>query len=258
MEMCGYAVHWEGSNFDLTDKSGWLLDTSLEGNCPTVEEDLGLELIREIEAALIKQKARLNVLQGRHLEEHETKVVNGQELGSLQKLRELFPMTPAQVLERIPAKTGWRGESLPWNRRKRRRLEKASEVIIHLFSGPDAKYWERELAAPGREILCIDLAISKQQDLRRDDVTSYLQYLCQLGTVKGILGGPPCRSVSRLRHTQPGPPPLRSRHGLERFGLAHLDSWLQRRVDEDTTLWMRQLFIYTNWLRMLHELRSSL
>ena len=31
---------------------------------------------------------------------------------------------------------------------------------------------------------------------------------------------------------------------MERFGFDHLEPWLQRRVDEDTNLWMRQLFLY--------------
>eukprot|EP00435_Cladocopium_sp_Y103_P057857 s294_g20.t1 len=244
VELCGYAVRWEGSSFELTDQSGRILDTTLEGGCPTVEEELGLELIKEIETAMIRQKARLNVLRGEDLSMDHEELVGTEMMEFLRLLKEVFPTTPEEVLERVPAKSTWKGEDLPWNRRKRRRLRCAKEIVIHLFSGGDPGFWEKELAATGREVLCVDLAIHKDQDLRNDAIMAYLQYLCQLGTVAVIMGGPPCRSVSRLRHTQPGPPPLRSRFGPERFGLHHLEPWRQRRVNEDTNLWMRQLFLY--------------
>eukprot|EP00435_Cladocopium_sp_Y103_P069412 s890_g33.t1 len=244
VELCGYAVRWEGSSFELTDQSGRILDTTLEGGCPTVEEELGLELIKEIETAMIRQKARLNVLRCEDLSMDHEELVGAEMVEFLRLLKEVFLTTPEEVLERVPAKTTWKGEDLPWNRRKRRRLRCAKEIVLHLFSGGDPGFWEKELAAPGREVLCVDLAIHKDQDLRNDAIMAYLQYLCQLGTVAVVMGGPPCRSVSRLRHTQPGPPPLRSRFGPERFGLQHLEPWLQRRVNEDTNLWMRQLFLY--------------
>ena len=189
---------------------------------------------------MIRQKAGLNILTGDELSmDHED--LGGKEMVEfLEMLKDVSPSTPDEVLERIPAKAGWKGENLPWNRRPRRRLRCAREIVIHIFSGDDPSFWEKQLAAPGREVLCADLAIHKDQDFRRDVVMVYLQHLCQLGTVVAIIGGPP---VSRLRHSQPRPPPLRSRSGPGRFGLFHLEPWLQRRAAEDTNLWLRQLFL---------------
>jgi len=244
VELCGYAVRWEGSNFELTDQSGRILDTTLEGSCPTVDEELGLELIREIESEVVKQKVRLYALQGRHLTDEEKGLLGEEQVGWLRLLREVFPSTPEEVLARVPPTSEWKGEALPWNRRRRRRMMRAKEIVFHLFSGPDARFWEKELSTPGREVICLDLEIDKRHDLRNDQLFSFLVHLCQRGTVRAILGGPPCRTISRLRHTQPGPPPLRARQGQGRFGLPNLDVWLRRRVEEDTTLWMRQLFLH--------------
>ena len=60
----GYCVHWEGTKFELTDPSGCILDTQLENGCPTVSEELGLELIKEVERHFIQCRARLAVLRG--------------------------------------------------------------------------------------------------------------------------------------------------------------------------------------------------
>ena len=44
----GYCVHWEGTKFELLDPHGCVLDTQLESGCPTVDESLGLELIKAL------------------------------------------------------------------------------------------------------------------------------------------------------------------------------------------------------------------
>ena len=64
----GYAVRWEWQNFELTDRAGCIVDAKLEGSCPTVDEELGLELIKEIETYHLEKRARLAVLTG--LREH--------------------------------------------------------------------------------------------------------------------------------------------------------------------------------------------
>ena len=56
----GYAVRWEGQNFELTDRAGCIVDAKLE--------ELGLELIKEIETYHLEKRARLAVLTG--LREH--------------------------------------------------------------------------------------------------------------------------------------------------------------------------------------------
>ena len=48
----------------------------------------------------------------------------------------------------------------------------------------------------------------------------------------------------RMRSLQPGPPPMRTRDGEERFGRKNLPQVLLDKVDGDTVLWMRMFLLY--------------
>ena len=194
----------------------------------------------EIERSMVRERARLAVLKG----EEEQKELGTDEIHHLRELRELFPEVPLQLLVRILPKTGWTGEALPWNRHERRRVRKAREVVIHLFSGDTKKYWQRELESEGRAVLCVDTVIDPGMNILRDDVFAYLLEIADGGTLRALLGGPPCRTMSRLRYRQPGPPPLREREGPGRFGLPNLDPVLKRQVEDDTLLWLRQVYLH--------------
>ena len=233
----GYEASWEQDRFTLTDPSGALLDVMVEGMCPTVTEELGRELIMEIERSMVKERARLALLTG----EESGEDLEADEAAHLQELRELFPEVPLRPLVRILPKTGWTGESLPWNRHERRRVRKAKEVVVHLFSGDTKAYWQRELEAEGRAVLCVDTVIHPGMNLLKNDVFAYLLGIADSGTLRALLGGPPCRTMSRLRYRQPGPPPLREREGP---GLPNLDPVLKQQVEDDTLLWLRQVYLH--------------
>ena len=236
----GYAIRWEGTYFELTDPSGCILDTTLENGCPTVVEALGLELIKEVERNFVEKRARLAVLRG----EGNPGELEIEEVKRLEEIRQMFPELPEEIAVRILPSSGWHGEDLPWNRRIRRRLRKASQVVIHLFSGKNSGFWQKELSGNGREVLCVDTELDRRQNVLNDGVYSYLLMLSDGGTVQAILGGPPCRTMSRLRYRQPGPPPLRTRLGANRFGFDGLDPQLQQRVEDDTVLWLRQYYLF--------------
>ena len=137
----GYEAYWERDRFTLTDPSGALLHVMVEGMCPTVTEGLGRELIVEIERSMVRERAGLAVLNG----EESRSALEVEEVHHLRELRELFPDVPLRLLVRILPKVGWTGETLPWNRHERRRVRRAREVVIHLFSGDTKKYWQKEL-----------------------------------------------------------------------------------------------------------------
>ena len=239
----GYSIRWEGKEFEVIDTQGKILDSELENSCPTVSEQMGLQLIREIEKQVMMQKARLAVLNGEKVPPGVEAQVDAETKRWLEFLKKLFPEVPAEILGRVVPSGKYSVEHLPWNRHTRRRIRKAQEVIIHLFSGPDEKTW-KSLENQHRRVLCVDLELGKGHNILSDHVASYLFELCQTGKVKAILAGPPCRSVSRLRHTMPGPPPLRTRWGETRFGLEGLSDQLKALVEGDTVLFLRSLFFY--------------
>ncbi|CAK9085240.1 unnamed protein product, partial [Durusdinium trenchii] len=103
--------------------------------------------------------------------------------GIYTELKNLFPEVPHHILERLLPKKGWTGEGLPWNRHERRRVRKAKEVIIHLFSGDSRKFWQKELEAENRVVLCIDTVIDQGLNLVRDDIYSFLLDLADSSTV---------------------------------------------------------------------------
>ena len=60
----GYEAVWEKTRFELTDPAGITLDTRIENSCPTISEDLAIELIQEIERSMVRERARLAFLAG--------------------------------------------------------------------------------------------------------------------------------------------------------------------------------------------------
>ena len=236
----GYEAVWEKTRFELTDPAGITLDTRVENSCPTISEDLAMELIQEIERSMVRERARLAFLSG----ENVGLEVSDDEARHLEELKNLFPEVPHHLVERLLPKKGWTGEGLPWNRHERRRVRKAKEVVIHLFSGDSKQFWQKELEAENRVVICVDTVIHPGLNLLRDDVFAYLLDIADSGSLCTLLGGPPCRTMSRLRYRQPGPPPLREREGPHRFGLPQLDRYLKKQVEDDATLYLRQLYLY--------------
>eukprot|EP00913_Durusdinium_trenchii_P002203 g2035.t1 len=209
----GYEAVWEKTRFELTDPAGITLDTRIENSCPTIGEDLALELIQEIERSMVRERARLAFLSG----EEVGVEVSDQEARHLEELKDLFPEVPHHLLERLLPKKGWTGEGLPWNRHERRRVRKAKEVVIHLFSGDSKQFWQKELEAENRVVLCVDTVINPAMNLLRDDIFAYLLDIADSGALCAV-------SLS--------------------VWLAQLDRYLQKQVEDDTVLYLRQLYLY--------------
>ena len=120
-------------------------------------------------------------------------------------------------------------------------MAQAKAVVIHLFAGEASKEWCHEL--PSRvEMLTVE--VREGQNLHDGSVWAYVWDLASSGRVVGIIGGPPCRTVSRMLERQPGPRRLRHRDGPERFGFSDLSEAQQQKADGDTALFLKQLGLY--------------
>ena len=128
-------------------------------------------------------------------------------------------------------------EGAPWNRRKRRSIARAKrgEVLLHLFAG--SQRWR----CPGR---VVEVEKSRGSDLMSPGVFQHVLCWGIKGVIGGVVGGPPCRSVSCCRSaTDGGPPPVRDRYG-SRWGLADLPEHWKQMVKSDSVLWLRFLLAY--------------
>ena len=178
--------------------------------------------------------------------------------------RKYFPQIPDEVLQRMKGQgKHWSecsGPPLPWNRRRRRQIEASKGVILHLFSGGAvmSKKWE-ELRKNGYEVITLDISTNAAENLHNATIWSYLWDLASRNKLLAILGGPPCRSFSRLRHQRPGPRPLRAR-GPQRWSLPNLNQWELQTVTDDSALILKMLGLFDRAVEVAqpHEERAFL
>ena len=225
----GFKIQWDKRGFVVHHPVHGKLACWLRNGCPVVKEKHALQLIHDIEQSELRKTNGPRVA----AESVSGDVVNW--------WKQHFPEVPEGVVnymvgqhEGIPD-----GSKLPWNRHARRRFEKSKALVIHLFSGENPKFWKTGWPQ-GVEVLTLDNKVDPQQDLHDPAVWSYLVHLVKTKPILGIIGGPPCRSVSRLRHVSPGPRPVRGR-GKDRFGLVGLSRKERALVEGDGALMLKQL-----------------
>ena len=225
----GYKMVWSRSGCAVEHPRKGKIVSRLREGCPVVLEEDALLLIREIEE--VERKKHDDVYREENLEEE-----------LLTWWSQRFPEVPARIFRYMTEEHDFGGGALPWNRRQRRRLLAAKRVVLHLFAGEKADEWE-ELKKYDCEVITLDIMHNKSQDLHNPVLWAFLMRLARQGTLAAIIGGPPCRTVSRLRFRRPGPRPLRDR-GAHRFGLPNLSVAEQRLADHDAALVIKQVGLY--------------
>ena len=240
----GFRVQWDSTECRIHHPQHGSLEVIMEQGCPTVDLKVGKWLMSEVEEHQRSVRSMKAVLSGA--------VGDGSpEQNRWRVLRELFPEVPLRVLQRVPGRMKWQGENLPFNRRQRRKVERAKYVIVHAFCGKDDGYWKQ---LETNEVAVLALDLSQGADLADPDLGGYLEDLAIQGKIDLWISGPPCRSTSVARHRPDGgPPPLRSRNGQGRFGLPTLDQSQQEKTDLDSVLWLRNLW----WIWLAHQHRAS-
>ena len=246
----GYRFEWKNTQCTLYDEAGQELNVWIQNGCPMVLREVGKAMIDRLERQQIRLVRKAQLLQAMSLDPSSTvmqALQQSTEMALTYKLRALFEDLPDDVLMRvIPDLSDIHnldGQLLPWNRRKRRRVERAKQIVLHLFSGPDSKYWERALQKGNVEVLCVDLQAEVAADIHDDMVFKYLLSLAASGRVKALIGGPPCRTVSALRYQDDGGPGV-LRTEQHPYGLPHLSSSDQALVTGDSVLLFRMLALY--------------
>ena len=254
----GYTLKWSDSQVQLLDDQGRNLEVMIKNGCPMVPRKLGEKLMSDMEETQLQQHRKLviikTLLADKDLVDPQSLDI---ETAMTAKIKKVFPGLPDEVLMRIIPdlelfRSSKLGQYLPWNRRKRRSVERAQNIILHVFSGPDHKYWERKLSNATTAVLCVDLDGDVRANMLDRHVFGYLLNLACTGRVKCILGGPPCRTISALRYQQDnGPRVVRTEefpYGVPNMSMAEAET-----VMDDVTLWFRFLALYI----MAEEVRQD-
>ena len=135
--------------------------------CPMVEESVALRMIEQMEHKKADFNWKLALLKG------QTSSVENPtyEEAMLRAVKEFFVDVPDQILARLVVAQVYDPVKLPWNRRRRRTIERAERVHVHLFSGEEKKWLDME--KDGTVIICLDKMNNPAQDLHNDDVYGY-------------------------------------------------------------------------------------
>lgn len=236
----GYEVSWTKSGCSVRHVTNGNLDVDLEQGCPIVRWQVGEKLMEEIEE-MERNRAALRAVF------FEEKDAASEEEKALIKLKKLFPEVPLEILEKIPGKRRWSGHELPFNRRRRRQIEQAHTVVVHLFAGKADPRWQQQ-EGNGVVVICLDV-LGGCDLLHNHSLAGWLEELAESGRVQLWMSGPPCRTVSALRNKQDGGPPVLRGRVEGRFGLSSLTPKQQDYVDGDTILWLRSLW----WMTLANE-----
>ena len=129
-----------------------------------------------------------------------------------------------------------------WNRRFRRRLLQTNSWVIHFYSGRNSNPAFKTLDAGGNVLPEIDILNSSALDVGAQALWDVITWACANGKVSASLGGPPCKTFSRLRHRPPGPPPVRTRSCP--FGWEGQSESEREEMVKDTRLFCRMIWAH--------------
>ena len=253
-----FKLEWKNGQCRLQDDEGREIAVTVVNGCPMITMADGRKILEWLELFYVHQWRKLAVVKTLMM---DASMVDASRLDSevamTLKMKELFPNLPEEILMRLiprleQIKAEDFGSKIPWNRHKRRRLQRARNIIVHVFSGPNQRYWERQCSTAATEVLCVDTSGAISANMLDKNTFAYLLTLCASGRVKAVIGGPPCRTISALRYQgDTGPGVLRDDEYP--YGLPNLSMADHNLVMDDVTLMFRFLALYV----MAEEVREE-
>ena len=245
----GCKLVWEDGGCYLDHPRRGRIVTRTHNRCPEVDVQTALNLITDIEvhkrqiaasvikvrravlAAAMQTKAELSARLVEAVKENSN---IGPVLGAW--LTAHYPEVPSEVIEAIAVSSEGDVAQSPWNRKKRRSCLRKG-AFLHLFAGScRGKPFKR--AAEPYELLEIDV----EEDITASGTWAFVLRLAVSQQLRGVFGGPPCRTHSLCRHFAPGPRPLRAPGHWH--GLPGLNPYERQQVLHDDGLVVRMLALY--------------
>ena len=160
--------------------------------------------------------------------------VSGEEMAAW--FRTIVPSIPERLLPEL-AVSACR-QARPFNRRRRRALLRAQDIVVHLCPGSSRGMFNELARQYSWEVVEVDV----EEDLHDPSVFGFLLLLAARGAVRALIGGPPCRTFSALRHRDQGPGPVRG-VDVESWGLHSLTQAQQASTDRDSLLFLKMFLL---------------
>ena len=146
-----YKLEWKDGKRTLFPKYNEKMELELRGGCPYLSHEVGAKILQQMEAHQIQlelKKLTLQAMMPEGIVGFENKLT--MEISMMVKVKEVFRSMPDELaMKLVPdlhvLKDPYMGIQLPWNRRKRKRLMTAKNIVIHMFCGADTQYGKNSL-----------------------------------------------------------------------------------------------------------------
>eukprot|EP00435_Cladocopium_sp_Y103_P065438 s603_g27.t1 len=211
-------IQWTPDGLDVVHPELGRLDVVIDNGCPMLERGQALLLIKQLEDLTVARLKEMGIKENPEL----------QWLTRLVKEHPVFKDVPEEIKERLIEEPAMDATAV--GNKKMRKKWRTEGLTVHLFSGSKDGYplkrAFKEVGGQPHRLLELDV----------------------LHGHRGLLGGPPCRTRSVLRHMEVEgmddmPRPLRQWNGGE-FGKEGLTPKEREAVVEDDTLLFRFLLLY--------------
>lgn len=232
-------MKWNQDSLEVEHPTAGRLPVETKNGCPQLPRKVALKLIEELEAT--KQGIKFS-------DDDEFK----EETRWMRQFVEAHPVLsqlPMEMKKSLVVKPGpW--SNLPANRRKRKAM-KRDGFVCHLYAGLDQWFtlqraWEQCGGGPN-ELLEIDLQRGEGHNML-DDHGPYSGLLRAVweNKLRGLVGGPNCRTRSVMRHKPvdwSNPPRPVRKWGGEEYGIKEATPEEKKKVTEDDQLLWRMIFL---------------
>ena len=225
----GCRVTWRGKQCTVIHPERGSLAVTTTSGCPKVSRDTAYELIRDIEGHRLQQLAhqlearRLSVaVEGVGIRDVLGKLVQAFHDGDRVEpwiqvlITKVWPEAPEEVLSLTWTCCPENNHGVPYNRRQRKRFERAQALVLNLFAGATRKPIDRACVDGKAEQVPVD----QEHDLLAPATFWYLLRLCSTGKVRAILAKPPCSTYSQCGSGESSSAWLRTRCGEPLLSLA--------------------------------------
>ena len=231
----GCTLQWADTHLVINHPTMGQIPTVIQDGCPMVSKPVAMQLICELEGKPAVERLKVQSFQSEEMMEWFER---------LTKEHPAFQGIPERLRKELVVP-----------RRSRRWPEtdgfESYGVILHLYSGENDgftfKRAVRDLGGDVRKVIEVDLKNGEQWNMVEGPLYGELLAMAFDGQFSAILGGPNCRTRSRLRHIEiPGlnlPKPVR-RWGDGEWGKGGISREEFQKCHEDDVMLLRLITLY--------------